>query len=204
MNIDPSGTLTVLNQPLRKLITYAYDVRDFQLAGGPGWLDTDGYDINAKASSDDAARSRDASGREKIRSLLSDRCGLVVHREKKMQAVYRMVVARRGAKMRAVETLGQQRGIYGGERGHIQGFAATMEMLARELAGITGRIVLDHTNLAGMYDWTLQWAAETDDDATAGPTIFTALEEQLGLKLEPAKEPVDVIVVDHVNRPTDN
>ncbi|HEY6346280.1 MAG TPA: TIGR03435 family protein, partial [Bryobacteraceae bacterium] len=78
------------------------------------------------------------------------------------------------------------------------------EMLARELAGITERIVIDNTNLTGMYDWTLQWAAGTDDDATAGPTILTALDEQLGLKLEPAKAPVDVIVVDHVNRPTAN
>jgi len=204
MNIDPGGTLTVVNQPLGKLITYAYDVRYFQLVGGPGWIDTDRYDITAKASPDDAAGSKDASGREKIRSLLSNRFGLVVHRETKMQTVFRMVIAKRGARMRVVETPGTQRGIYGGERGRIQGFAATTAMLARELAGITDRIVIDHTNLTGMYDWTLQWATETDDDATAGPTIFTALEEQLGLKLAPAKEPVDIIVVDRVNRPTGN
>jgi uncharacterized protein (TIGR03435 family) len=90
-----------------------------------------------------------------------------------MQTVYRMVVAKRGARMRAVETPGTQRGIYGGERGpgRIQGFAATTAMLARELAGITGQIVTDNTNLTGMFDWTLQWATETDD-ATAGPPIF--------------------------------
>jgi uncharacterized protein (TIGR03435 family) len=74
----------------------------------------------------------------------------------------------------------------------------------REVVQHTDRIVIDNTNLTGMYNWTLQWATETDDDAIAGPTIFTAFEEQLGLKLEPAKEPVDIIVVDHVNRPTGN
>jgi uncharacterized protein (TIGR03435 family) len=204
MNIGPGGTLTVVNQPLRKLITYAYDLRNFQLVGGPGWVDTDRYDISAKAPVDDAAGSRDAGGREKVRSLLSDRFGLVLHRETKMQNVYRMVVAKRGARMRAVETFGKQRGIYGGQPGHIQGFAATTDMLARELAGITGRVVIDNTNLTGMYDWTLQWTTETADDATAGPTIFTALQEQLGLKLEPAKAPVDVVVIDHVSRPTVN
>lgn len=203
MNIDAHGTLTVVNQPLRRLITYAYDVRDSQLTGGPGWVDTDLYDIAAKDSPDDEAASRDPGGREKIRSLLSDRFGLVVHRETKMQNVYRMVVAKDGVKMSPVEAPGKQRGIYGGERGHIQGFAATTEMLAHELAGITGRIVIDNTNLTGMYDWTLQWATETDD-ATAAPAIFTALEEQLGVKLETVKAPVVVIVVDHVNRPTPN
>jgi len=203
MNIDPGGTLIVVNQPVSKLITYAYDVRYFQLAGNPGWVDTDRYDVTAKSSSDYAAGSRDAGGRETLRSLLADRFGLVVHRETKMQNVYRMVVAKRGVRMQAVETPGIQRGIYGEKRGHIQGFAATTAMLARELAGITERVVIDNTNLPGMFDWTLQWATEADD-ATAGPTIFAALEEQLGLKLEPAKAPVDVIVVDHVNRPTVN
>jgi len=204
MNIDPCGTLIVINQPLRRLITYAYDVRSLQLVGGPGWVDTDRYDITAKADPEDAAGSRDAGGRERIRSLLSERFGLLVHRESRMQNVYRMVIARRGARMRAVEKHGEERGIYGGERGHLQGFAATTEMLARELTGITGRIVADSTNLTGMYDWTLQWLAETADDTTAGPTIFTALQEQLGLKLEPAKASVDVIVIDHVSRPTAN
>jgi uncharacterized protein (TIGR03435 family) len=213
MNIDPGGTLTVVNQPLLKVITYVFDVRSSQVVGGPSWVHTDRYDITAKASPDDAAGPRGASGRERIRSLLTDRFGLVVHRETKMENVYRMVVAKGGARMRAVETPGKQRGIYGEGRGHLQGFAATTAMLARELAGITQRVVIDDTNLTGMFDWTLQWATETDDlqapfgpeiDATAGPTVLTALKEQLGLKLEPAKAPVDLIVVDHVSRPTAN
>jgi uncharacterized protein (TIGR03435 family) len=203
MNIDSGGTLIVVNQPVSNLITYAYDVRHIQIVGSPGWVDTDRYDITAKAAPDDAAGSRDASGRERLRTLLADRFGLAVHRETKTQNVYRMLVAKRGATMRAVETPGVQRGIYIEGRGHLQGFAATTAMIARELAGITERIVIDDTNLTGMFDWTLQWAAEPDD-ATAGPTIFAALEEQLGLKLEPAQAPVDVIVVDHINRPTAN
>lgn len=203
MDIDPGGTLIVINQPLRRLITYAYDVRDFQLAGGPGWLDTDRFDITAKASPDDAGGPRDAGSREKIRALLADRFGLEVHRETRTQAVYRMVVAKRGVRMAAVETAGAQRGIYILERGHRQGFATTLAMIARELSGITERVVIDTTNLTGIYDWTLQWEPETDD-ATAGSTIFAALEEQLGLKLEPAKAPVDVIVIDRVNRPSAN
>jgi bla regulator protein blaR1 len=203
MNIDRGGTLIVVNQPLRKLITYAYDVRSFQLAGGPGWVENDLYDITAKTSPDEAAGVRDADGREKIRALLAERFGLVVHRDTTVQNVYRMVVAKHGVRMRAVETPGTQRGIYWAG-GHIQGFAATTEMLARELAGITGRMVIDDTNLTAMYDWTLQWATDTDDGAAAGPTILTALEEQLGLKLEPSKAAVEVIAIDHVSRPTAN
>jgi uncharacterized protein (TIGR03435 family) len=202
MHIDPGGMLLVLNQPLSNLITYAYDVRHFQITGGPRWIDTDRYDITAKPSPDETAGTPDTSGRERIRSLLLDRFGLEVHRETKMQAVYRMVVAKSGARMRAAETPGLQRGIFGGQRGHMEGFATTTAMLARELSGITERVVIDDTNLTGMYDWTLQWIAEADD-VSAG-TILTALEEQLGLKLEPAKAPVETIVIDRVTRPTAN
>ena len=204
MNVDPGGTLVVVNQPLHRLIAYAYDIWNVQLAGGPGWVNTDRYDITAKASPDGAAGSGRAGTRERVRSLLADRFGLVVHRETRMQDVYRMMVAKRGAKMRAVETFGRQHGIYTEGRGRIQGFAATTEMLARELAGITGQMVVDQTNLNGMYDWTLEWAAGRDEDPAAGPTLDTALKEQLGLELKPGKAPVDEIVIDRVSRPTAN
>jgi uncharacterized protein (TIGR03435 family) len=196
MNIDASGSLTVVNQPLRNLITYAYDVRGFQLSGAPGWIETDRFDVLAKT------QEGPASARERVRALLAERFGLTVHHETKEQTVYFLTLAKGGPRMKISADAGPQRGIYRGGSGQAQGFAATTEMLARELAGMTGRAVIDRTSLTGKYDWTLEWAPDPDD--ATRPSLFTAIQEQLGVKLETAKGPVDMVVIDHVNRPSEN
>ena len=227
---DAGEGLNITNVPVRNLITLAYNLRDFQLVGGPGWINTEGYDVVAKTSSDEVAaspsdpqtnsesidqrRTRFDRVRERLRSLLADRFGLVVHHETRDQTVYLLTVAKNGPKLKAVPTPeGPPRKEEG--RGHAQCFAAPVEMLVTTLANATHRTVVDKTGLTGRYDFVLDWTpdiqrapADASSDGTslasAGPTIFTAVQEQLGLRLESGKAPVDVLVIDHVDRPSAN
>ena len=225
MLTDRVGGLNVENMPLRALITNAYGIRDFQLSGGPGWIATERYDIIAKPEkaesaappelnkmTEDQRKSRNEEWSERVRSLLADRFGLVVHKETKEQPVYVLTVAKGGPKLTVVTTPGDRQGI-SGNRGRTQGFAATIAMLANNLSSTTGRPVVDKTGLTAKYDWVLEWTPDVPATQNAeasqsvdspGPTIFTALQEQLGLKLESSKGPVENIVIDHVDRPSAN
>lgn len=222
---DRVGGLTVKNVPVKNLITMAYNIRDFQLSGGPGWIGTERYDIVAKpernaeappdtdlsSMSDDQRKTRDEQWKERVRTLLATRFGLVIHKETKEQSVYVLSVAKGGSKLKVVTPVpGTNQGMRG-DRGRAQGMAAPISMLVNNLSSAVGRPVLDKTGLAERYDFVLQWtpdvaAAENPDAAPAdsGPTIFTALQEQLGLRLETAKGPVDTIVIDQIERPSAN
>jgi uncharacterized protein (TIGR03435 family) len=226
MLTDRTGGLNVSNMPLRALITFAYGIRDFQLSGGPGWVGTERFDIIAKTErvestqeppdprtmTDEQRKARDDQWNARVRALLADRFGLVVHKEAKEQPVYLLTVAKNGPKLTVVTTPGDRQGTSGG-RGRSQGYAATMAMLANTLSNATGRPVIDKTGLTGKYDYILEWApdggAAPGPDAaqpvdSPGPTIFTALQEQLGLKLESSKGPVENVVIDHVDHPSAN
>jgi uncharacterized protein (TIGR03435 family) len=179
------------------LIAYAYDVRDFQISGGPAWLGSEQYDIVAKPEGD-------ASG-EKIlamaRSLLTERFNLTVHHESKEMPVLALVAAKGGPRLHRSEGAGGPE-VRGG-RGRLFARKVTMGLLAAQLAGrVLGRAVLDRTGIAGEFDVDLQWTPDESPDP--GPSIFIALQEQLGLKLETQKGVVDVLVVDHVERPSAN
>ena len=223
---DKIGGLQVTNVPLRNLITMAYGIRDFQLSGGPGWIGTERYDIIAKPERMETAAEppdpktmtesqrqvRDEQWKERVRSLLADRFGLVVHKEMKDGPIYVLSVAKGGAKLKVVTTPGDRQGMSAG-RGTSQGYAATISMMTTNLAGTLGRPVVDKTGLNEKYDWVLKWtpdtAAAAGQDApqpvdSPGPTIFTALQEQLGLKLESSKGPVENLVIDHVEHPSAN
>ncbi len=227
MMTDRAGGLNVTNMPLRALITFSYGIRDFQLSGGPGWVGTERFDIIAKTErvesgqeapdprtmTDEQRKSRNDEWNARVRALLADRFGLVVHRETKEQPVYLLTVAKNGPRLTVVTTPGDRQGTSGG-RGRSQGFAATISMLANTLSNATGRPVIDKTGLTGKYDYILEWtpdagAAGPGQDApppvdSPGPTIFTALQEQLGLKLESSKGPVENIVIDRVDHPSAN
>ncbi len=133
-----------------------------------------------------------------------------MHHETKEETIYFLTVAKGGIKMKLVEHPTERQGMSGNGRGHTQGYAATMEMLTNMLTGATGHTVIDKTSLTGKYDWILDWTPDpgiSGDEANAtpnGPTIFTALQEELGLKLESGKGPVDLVVIDQVNRPSAN
>ena len=222
----PGEGLRATNVPLKTLITYAYDIRDYQLSGDPRWIGEERYDISARTArgntafgeagpktlNDSQRKIYEDRTRERVRSLLAERFGLMIHHASQEQTVYFLTVAKGGPKMKSVvPEPGARQGMSGSGRGHTQAYAVTSEMTAAYLARVTGRIVVDKTGLDGKYDWTLDWAPDAptanDDGAgapPAGPTIFTAVQEQLGLRLESGKAPVDKIVIDRVNRPTEN
>jgi len=223
-----AGGLNATNVPIRALITMAYGIRDSQLTGGPGWVGTDCYNVIAKpekmegaptnvgASSityeqtDEQRKVRDDLLKERVRNLLTERFGLQVRKEIREEQVYTLTVMKSGPRVTPNTTPGARQGLTM-HPGRAQGFAAPMPMLAEDLADTLGRPVIDKTGLTGQYDWKLEWAweagtggTEAPRQANAGPTIFTALQDQLGLKLESSKGPVDTYVIDHIDRPSEN
>jgi uncharacterized protein (TIGR03435 family) len=222
-NITPGAgeSLTIVNVPLRMIVIYAYDLRDFQLAGGPGWVGDERYDIVAKTSADDRAafetkdetddqrKDRVARVRERLRSLLSDRFGLQVHVEQRERTVLALRIANSGSKLTpAAATTHDQSGRVGFGSGHIQGYAAPFSMLVTQLSTATGMTVEDETGMRGRYDFVLDWAPDEapdeKDQSDNRPSIFSAIVEQLGLKLERAKGSVKTVVIDQVVRPSAN
>src|SRR5690349_11566773 len=151
----PGGGLNMTNVPLRNLITFAYDVRDFQVSGGPGWVGTERFDLTARpdrAAADglqDLSKMTDEQQKtvreqmnERLRNLLADRFQLVVHKETKDQPIYALVVSKSGAKLQEAKELGPRRGI-SMNGGRIQAFGAPIEMLTQSLSGHLGRPVVD-------------------------------------------------------------
>jgi uncharacterized protein (TIGR03435 family) len=180
----------------KSLIAYAYDVRDFQVSGGPSWVGSEEYDIVAKPQGE--------ANNERVlamaRTLLAERFNLTLHHESREMPVLALVVSKGGPRLQpSVGTGGPE--VRGG-RGRLVGRKVTMGLLAAQLAGrVLGRAVLDRTGIGGEFDVNLEWTPESPDP---GPSIFIALQEQLGLKLETRKGLVDVLVVDHVERPSPN
>jgi uncharacterized protein (TIGR03435 family) len=194
--------------------------------GGPGWLDSARYTINAKAEGDPGVETMMGP---LLQKLLEDRFQLKIHRETTQVSVYEMTVARRGAKMTRVEegscipisldrdlaphAAGQPRPDVCGTGGFsrkapnttINLHAITLDDFAKKLAIVLGRPVIDKTSIAGMFDFHLKFSADEGAGADdAAPSIFTALQEQLGLKLEQAKGPGESLVIDGVERPSEN
>jgi uncharacterized protein (TIGR03435 family) len=180
---------------LKTFLKLAYGFEDVQIAGGPGWLDSDLFEIDAKASSPFADP---AEVKLMLRDLLNKRFALSTHTETKPLPVYSLIVAKDGPKL--------QRADESGPRGSSSGptlVRGTLDtgQLAHMLTPILGRTVIDNTGLHGSYKVDLTWAA---DDQTSGPSLFTAIQEQLGLKLEPTKGPVETLVIDHAEKPSEN
>ena len=152
--MGPGGGLDVSNMPVRALITFAYNVRDFQLSGGPGWVSADRYEVTAKIDSsagpapdprtltDQQRESRTEQMRERLRSLLADRFKLAVHRETREAPVYALSVAKNGPKIEEAKEIGARQGL-NMNRGRLQGFAAPMPMFATVLSQTVGRTKRD-------------------------------------------------------------
>ena len=211
----PNDSLTIENVPLRKIITYAYDLRGFQLSGDPGWLDSARYDIVARSAAHDPApnspvesdaerRDRVGRVRERLRSLLSDRFALRMHFEQKEQTVLELRIAKSGPRLAATTIDAAHQGRVSTIDGRIQGFGAPVALLVTQLSLATGLIVHDETGLAGKYDFVLEWAPDENDQHDTRPSLFTAVSGQLGLRLERAKGLVKAMVIDHIERPSAN
>lgn len=209
----PGGRFMASGVTAKFLIQQAYGVRDFQVVGGPGWMDTARFEISAKAE-DGTENDRDGNSL-RLRALLADRFQLRFTRETREMPIYHLVVAKSGPKMTVSATGAEARSMSMG-RGRLNVKGAGTAMLAVQLSQTLGRTVLDQTGLAAnFYDFKLEWSPEgqplgpKDGDApppneSTGPTLFTALQEQLGLKLESAKGPVEVLVIERIEKPTEN
>ncbi len=211
------GGLRFTGATLQNLISIAYDLRPFQISGGPKWIDTDRFDIDARLTTSDAAppanpgltREDQRKAAEGLRSLLADRFLLTFHQETREQSLFALVVAKRGAKLG--ESTESESFIRRVGRGSIKGQAVALRLLVLNLANELGRPVIDKTGLTGKYTFELKWDASLPSAAQSsvapepdGGSIFTALQEQLGLRLESQKGPVSVLVVDRAERPSEN
>jgi len=199
-------TVTATALTPRDLITYAYALRNEQLAGGPSWLGEDHYDILAKSEGEGALQL--AQSRQMMQSLLADRFQLQLHREKRDVAMYALVVAKNGPKLTPATETTRCYSVSSTEKGtiHMEARCVEMEQLVLQLAGTGGRYVVNQTGLTGRYAFTLDWwpanrIPPPDSDA---PSMFKALEEQLGLKLEATRGPIEMLVIDHAEKPSDN
>ena len=215
----PGGKFSAINASLKLLIQTAYDVRSHQISGGPNWIDSAKFDIDAKPDSAAPIPAGPAGGpqiRSMLQSLLEERFKLKLHRELRAESTYELVLTRGGPKLQvATDSLKQERRGLRMGRGQFTGTAAPISILVNQLSQQLGRSVVDKTGLTGLYDFDLKWTPESGEfqfgpaDAgsppdPAGPSIFTAIQEQLGLKLESTKSPVDVLVIDSAERPSEN
>jgi uncharacterized protein (TIGR03435 family) len=225
------GRLDAQNWTFKSYILFAYSLRPYQLTGITGWMDSDRFDIGAKledmgdeglpGKDDPRARSQAEGKRIRIalQALLAERFQLKFHHESKTATGYAMSIAKGGFKPAPVEGGKGSTMNYGG--GHLTAKRASMEGMATFLENQLNQPVADFTQLSGFFDFTLDWTPD-DMRSRSGPdsppqtsvyiasdpsktaSIFTALQEQLGLKLDTSKIPVEVIVVDGAERPSAN
>jgi uncharacterized protein (TIGR03435 family) len=202
VSVLPGGqTIVARNAPVKIIFMFVYELPPRQISEGPDWLDTENYDIDAKA----ALPSSRADLRVMFQNLLADRFKLQFHRETKELPVYVLTVDKSGSKMKLNETDDDYR-IPIGPRGagRISGKRVPMSYLCFYLSRQLDRNVIDKTGLDKYYDFTLDWTPETQRADAGGRTIFTAVREQLGLKLESQKGPVEFYVIDHAEKPSVN
>ena len=207
------GSISARNVTLKRCIRGAYDIQESQIVGGPKWAGEDRYDIDAKA----AGPAGDHELMVMLRSLLSERFKLEFHRETRELPGYALVVAKSGLKAKRSQPDAGCRS--NASRVAIDAEACNMRQLAQKLSEVIHLPVADLTGVEGEFDFQLKW---TPDDMQAkppsvgdkpgtvavdlanGPSVFAALQEQLGLKLEPRKVPTEVLVIDHAEKASEN
>jgi uncharacterized protein (TIGR03435 family) len=245
-SIPPGGRFTVTNLTLRQLILMANQIERFQLSDEPAWLDSERFDIVAKAPAELSAALAappPANGPTLIqlmlRQLLADRFRLVTHNETRELPIYALVLARSdqrlGPQLHSSTTdcaapAATRRGdppqapgerpscgVRGGPGQFLAGGVSMAQLASYFLSGLVQRPVIDRTGLTGTFDIALTWTPNEMPQGTPlsgapplppidpnGPSIFTAVQEQLGLKLESTKGPVDLLVIDHVEHPSED
>jgi len=213
----------------KELIEYSYELNGAQVLGGPHWIDSERYNIEAKLEDADVAKEhnmpseqRMALMRLRVRDLLADRFGLRLRHSVKELPILALVVARNGPKFSAAKPLPSPAPDTDGRRAYMttEGKQWVLSLnnvplsyLVRMLSGqpeVAGRVLVDKTALTGPYDLKLQWEPQNltstpnTGSERSGATLFTALQEQLGLKVESRKEPLDVVVIDRIDKPSEN
>ncbi len=207
----PDG-IVLTNATLTWLVRSAFGtISDDQLSGLPAWVDSDRFDIQAKMDAETAAAWKNASRPQKtqmqqqlLQSLLAERCQLKFHHETKQLPVYDLVIAKGGLKLK--ETSAQDGKSWMSSDGEYGADAGAMQNLIFSLSDEVGRVIIDKTGLGDKkFEIKLKWTPdEKQGSADAGPGLFPALEEQLGLKLVPSHGPVDTVVIDRMEKPSSN
>lgn len=193
------GRIDAENVTLKRCIIGAYGVSPSQVVGGPDWLDSDRFRILAKAAQ---PTDSDAELMRMLQSLLAERFHLVIHRETRPLQAYVLEVARGGPKL---EKVADGESSTNSSHGQLVARFTSMDLFAHVLAREVNLPVVDQTGLKGSFNFTLKWTPERElSRPDAGPSIFTALQEQLGLRLHAQKTPLEVIVIDRAEKPTDN
>lgn len=225
------GRFTASGMTLRSMIEQAYGIEDDQIIGAPDWVHTQRFDIEAKVDGVDEAtldKLSEDENKRMFQSFLRDRFALQVHREMKELPVLELVVAKGGPNLKEARPgdtypdglkgpdgkPAGHAGMMRSGRGQLTGQGISIASLVPPLTRQLGRTVVDKTGLTGQYDVELRW---TPDDTqgpigsqgeagveSTGPSILTAIQEQLGLKLESRKSPIEVFVIDHVEQPSAN
>jgi uncharacterized protein (TIGR03435 family) len=221
MGNGETGRFKATNVPLQMLILYAYEVQKQQVSGAPNWVSSERFTIEAKAYSGRPNGRFDASTiRLMIQSLLADRFKLVVHRSTREEKVYELSVQKGGSRMKEAEGPSKdgRMGFWVEKGDEITGVASAMPPLVSYLSGQLQRIVIDKTNLTGKYNFVLKWrpnpglfGGPAPIQGDAPPTselsdrsIFAALREDLGLRLQSAVDPIEMLVIDQVQKPDPN
>jgi uncharacterized protein (TIGR03435 family) len=200
------GRYTATNVTVIQMLRNAYGIQEFQIAGGPGWVGIDRFDIDATIP----AGSKPGDAQLMLQTLLAERFKLTFHREPRQASIYSLVVAKTGHKL----TPGDPKKCpnpsgcgFNASPTQIVGDSVSMTQLAARLSRSIGVHVVDNTGLQGLFDLKLEWTIEDQfvgRGASASPTIFPAIQQQLGLRLESTRGPVETLVIDRVERPTEN
>jgi bla regulator protein blaR1 len=238
MLFQPGGGFRATGATLKMLLTLAYDVREFQISGGPNWINSDRFDITARpelsvgpetaandprAMSDSQRKTMQEQMAQRLQALFAERFQLAIHRETKEQQVYALLVGKNGPKVHETQdTSGPRQGMMRMSRGQVEGQGVSLDALVHALSNQLGRPMIDRTGLTGHFDIKLEWTPDPGQSATPlggapppgveappppnpnGPSLFTAIQEQLGLRLESQRGPVEMIVIDRVEKPSEN
>ena len=221
----PDG-FSCANVPLQTLISNAYGIRQDLISGGPGWVDSTGFDVEAKVAGTDMEAFKKLTPRQRnalLQALLADRFKLKLHHETKVLPMYDMVVAKGGLKLKPLAPMQppaadaprdldatNHRGMMTMGPGMLKGHGLTVTAVANNLSYVVHSTVVDKTGLTGDYDFDLKWTPEDagppsdNGSAESSASIFTAVQEQLGLKLQATKGPTDTLVIDHAELPSEN
>jgi uncharacterized protein (TIGR03435 family) len=206
---SPDGGFRASNYSLKDLIRLGWDVRAFQISGGPGWLDAERYNIQTRPDVPYNPHSTEGEGRlrQMVRSMLQDRFRLQVHQQKKETNVYHLVSVQGILKLKRTGDARDATTQMRDGKGHMWATKFDMDLLARYLGGELGFPVVDKTGVAGVYDFELVWNPE---EGSAGgrtdslPSMVTAIREQLGLELKRSRGEVEMVVVDYAEKASAN
>jgi uncharacterized protein (TIGR03435 family) len=224
-NGTPSG-IRISGAPMVNLLKDAYglyDSTDDQVIGLPPWAKAERFDIDAKVANEDVAAYRKLTREQRaamLQAVLEDRFQLKAHHETNDGPVYNLVLGKHGSKLTVTNpevtgaagshVSGCKQGCMSSNNGHLEAKGVEIKDIAAFLTDETQRTVIDKTGLTGKYDFTLDWTSlrwgpkDATNQPGAPPEIFTAVQEQLGLRLEAGKGPVESVVVDHIEEPSAN